>query len=190
MSPRCLRLAPIAVLVTCVAIGAAQAADERFEKTSDPDSGFLVVSDPLYRAECGSCHFAYSPGMLPERSWKWMMGSLGTHYGESVKLSAANTDALTKYLVDNAADKSKFHGSQIFMVRLSESTVPKRVTHIPHMLTLHRVVVDAIGRSNKVQVRRLTNCGACHTRAEEGSFGQGEVSIAGLPWGTGYNVKR
>ncbi len=28
------------------------------------------VKNALYLEECGACHFAYQPGLLPSRSWK------------------------------------------------------------------------------------------------------------------------
>jgi hypothetical protein len=28
------------------------------------------VTDKTYRAECGDCHFAYQPGLLPAQSWE------------------------------------------------------------------------------------------------------------------------
>jgi hypothetical protein len=38
---------------------------------------------PLYKDECGSCHFAYPPTMLPAASWERVMAGLGAHFGDN-----------------------------------------------------------------------------------------------------------
>src|SRR5262245_19523742 len=63
-------------------------------------------TSPAYEKECGSCHFAYQPGWLPERSWRRMMGSLNSHFGDNATLSQANHDAIMSYLAAGAADKA------------------------------------------------------------------------------------
>ncbi|HPQ24397.1 MAG TPA: cytochrome C, partial [Gammaproteobacteria bacterium] len=50
--------------------------------------GVAPVDNPLYLQECGSCHFAYQPGLLPARSWNNLMGGLENHFGENAELPA------------------------------------------------------------------------------------------------------
>ena len=48
------------------------------------------ASDPaaMWKAECSSCHMAYHPGLLPERSWRKMMAELDKHFGQNASLDA------------------------------------------------------------------------------------------------------
>ena len=181
----------IALAASVLAVGAACAASEIFDKKYDSSAGFLQVTNAQYKAECGTCHFAYSPGVLPERSWKLVMAEIDRHYGEKLKLAPGVADGITKYLTDNAADKSAFLGSKQLMVRISDSMTPKRVITVPHLITMHRVMREVLGTNSKVEVRKLTNCNACHTQAEAGSFANDELVIPGLEqsWGAHLKVK-
>ena len=44
------------------------------------------VANAKYKEECGSCHFAYQPGLLPARSWEKIMGNLENHFNENAEL--------------------------------------------------------------------------------------------------------
>ena len=44
-------------------------------------SGVKPVNSKLYIKECGSCHFAFQPGLLPEKSWVKIMNNLENHFG-------------------------------------------------------------------------------------------------------------
>jgi hypothetical protein len=43
---------------------------------ADGDAAFPMPCGKLYLNECGSCHTAYAPGLLPARSWKRMLAEL------------------------------------------------------------------------------------------------------------------
>lgn len=175
-----INLLRVAVAAFALSGLAAQAASERFYKEK-PDSmnGFLAAKDPTYVKECGSCHFPYSPGLLPARSWELHMSRLEKHFGETVNLPPATLGAVRKYLTENAADKSPYDGSVAFMERIKERT-PYRLLEVPTMREMHRIILEVIDRRAKIKVRTLTNCIACHTFADEGSFGINEMRVPGL----------
>ena len=58
--------------------------DERSFRGRGPE--VAPVSDALYAQECGSCHMAYPPGLLPGRSWQRLMGNLADHFGDNAEL--------------------------------------------------------------------------------------------------------
>ena len=64
------------------------------------------VNNALYAQECGACHFAYQPGLLPARSWEQLMGGLDSHFGDNAELLPADRKAITDYLTANAADRA------------------------------------------------------------------------------------
>ena len=66
------------------------------------------------REECGSCHLAFPPQMLPARSWDRIMHSLGDHFGEDASLGEAARADIAAYLRANAADSPGAVGGQRF----------------------------------------------------------------------------
>jgi hypothetical protein len=166
----------------------AWAADESYYKeTPDSMNGFLAARDPVYVKECGSCHFPYSPGLLPARSWVRHMERLGKHFGEAVDLDEATRRSLQAYLTANAADVSPYAGSKTYMERVDPATTPYRLRDLFWFRTMHRIVLEVIGTKPRVKVRKLTNCNDCHQYADQGSFGLQELLIPGL---TGQGNKR
>ena len=178
-----MRAISLAALALAAGMGciSAQAANDRFYKEK-PDSrnGFLAARDPLYVKECGSCHFPYSPGLLPARSWELHMTRLEKHFGEIVNLPAESQAAIRKYLVENAADRSSFEGSLTIMERIDPKRTPYRLQQIPLLREYHRVILEVIDRKPKIKVRTLTNCNGCHQGADQGSFGYEELVVPGL----------
>ena len=43
----------------------------------------------VYTQECGSCHLAFPPNLLPKASWQSVMHGLDKHYGSDASLDAA-----------------------------------------------------------------------------------------------------
>ena len=158
------------------------AADDRFDKKGSPESmsGFIPARDPLYLKECGTCHFGYSPGLMPARSWIRILDRIGNHFGESVQLDPATRAKLQAYLTSNAADQSAYEGSKAFMERIPPANTPYRLSSVPLFKQMHTVIHEVISTKTKVKVRTVTNCNACHQKAEEGSFGLSELYIPGL----------
>lgn len=123
-----------------------------------------VVTDQLTKTECSACHMAFQPGFLPARSWQALMGNLKEHFGEDASLSAETTAAITSYLVANAADSSgKPRG---FARGLPADQTPLRITDLPRFKGEH-------GRFSEATMKKadsMSNCTACHQRAEKGIF--------------------
>jgi Dihaem cytochrome c len=171
-------LAGLAALAGCLIV---QAADDRFVKEKPGSmNGFMVVENAQYLKECGSCHFAYLPGLLPARSWQAVMSTLDKHFGENVQLDAATRASLSSYLVENASDHSPYTGSKWLNDNIPDDLTARRITMIPWLAYKHTVVKEAIARNFKVEVRKLTNCDRCHTEIENGSIGILELYIPGL----------
>jgi hypothetical protein len=171
-----------AFLAGCLLLATfAHAADDRFVKDSPGSmNGFLAAKDPTYVKECGACHFPYSPGLLPVRSWERHMQRLDRHFGESIKLDEATRASIHRYLVTNATDVSPYAGSKTYMELLKPSMTPHRFNDVPHFRSLHRIVLAVIDAKPKIKVRNTTNCDGCHQGAHEGTFGNDELVIPGL----------
>ena len=170
----------LAVLVTAACTLAGAANDRFFKEAPGSMNGFMPVTDPLYTKECGACHTAYLPGLLPARSWQLHMDLLHKHFGDNIALKPADHAAILKYLVDNAADRSQYEGSLTIMERVDRKQTPYRFQDMALYREMHRIILEVIERKSKIKVRRLTNCGDCHQAADEGSFGNSELLIPGL----------
>lgn len=136
------------------------------------------VRDARYAKECGSCHFAYQPGLLPARSWQKLMGNLADHFGDNAELPQEDAAAITDYLVKNAADRSNYRRSVKIDNSLSARQTPVRITQVPYIVSKHDEIPARLVAGNP-KVKSLSQCAACHTKAEAGSFSEREINIPG-----------
>ena len=138
--------------------------------------GVAPVKNQSYIDECGGCHFAYQPGLLPARSWEKLFSSLDDHFGENAELDADTSKSLSEYAMTNAADHSKFKRSVKIMRSLRDSDTPLRVTKTPYIISKHDEL-SASDITGNPKVKSLSNCQACHARPETGSFSEDDVRI-------------
>lgn len=127
-----------------------------------------------YSKECGACHVAYPPQLLPTRSWAALLGNLGNHFGDNAELPDATRAELLPWLTTNAADT---RGSRI-MARIPATETPLRITELSWFVGQHHEVPDAIV-TGTAEIKRWSNCGACHTGAAQGRYGEHEIRIPG-----------
>ena len=149
--------------------------DDGYRGSRGPD--VKPVDNTLYKTECASCHMAFQPGFLPARSWQKLMGGLADHFGDNAELGAAERQAIEAYLVANAADNAGGRRSQKFMRSIGDTT-PLRITEVSYFRSKHREVPARLIKHEKVG--SLSNCAACHTRADLGSYAEREINIPGV----------
>lgn len=130
---------------------------------------FPPISDAGYQKECGSCHMAYPPELLPARSWNRVVGSLQDHFGDSAQLDAATQKHIHDYLVVHAADKTQNEHSYAIMRSLNASEAPLRITATPYIAGIHAAVLDPMWGGNP-RPKTLAECGVCHLRVQAGDF--------------------
>jgi len=176
-----MRLLPRVLLSCALTISIdAWAIDEFFDKSAGNMNGFLEVTDKTYLKECGSCHFAYSPGLLPAASWARIMSQPDKHFGDNIKLDATTSEAISRYLADNAADKSPYLGSQILVEKINPKSPPVRVMSVPRLRDKHYVMKEVIAKNGNIKVRTFHNCDGCHQAAAKGDFGYAELVVPGV----------
>jgi hypothetical protein len=135
---------------------------------------FQPVANPAYKEQCGACHFAYQPGLLPSGSWKKILDQTAKHFDASFELDPEVKKTLLAYLTANAAEKSTAKRSARIMKSLGKST-PLRITEIPVIKDKHHKVSEAVLK--RPAIGSLSNCAACHQKAEEGNYSERTVSI-------------
>jgi hypothetical protein len=129
---------------------------------------FPPVADPVVKEECGSCHIAFAPSMLPASSWQRMMGNLKNHFGEDATVDEDVAAKITRYLVANAADNGGRPYGDKLLRGTSASNAPLRITELPTWVKEHRKVPEWEWQHK--EVRTKANCAACHADAERGYY--------------------
>jgi hypothetical protein len=150
---------------------------QRPHRVMPPD--VKAPDDPLYRKECGACHFPYPPGFLPTRSWRAVMGKLSDHFGDDAELDSQTAAQLLSYLERNAADHASEIDSVRLMQRMRPDATPLRLTDTYYLRLRHRNVLRRFIRNNP-RVKGFGDCGACHIRGEQGYFNEQLISIPGF----------
>lgn len=139
----------------------------------------MPVDNATYAEECGVCHIAYPPGFLPQRSWERLLSTLDDHFGENAELSEATVEELARYVYGNSAERTNFKYAAMILEDMWENEVPLRITETAFVRTRHAQIPRDRVKGNP-QIRSLSNCDGCHTRAKEGSFRKHEISAI---WG-------
>lgn len=136
------------------------------------------VTNKAYQEECGSCHFAYPPGLLPGKSWAKLLDdkALNDHFGENASLDADTLKDIRDYAQENAAENSNFKRSRKIALATEEGAAPLRITEVRYIKRKHHDIPEKMIKGNK-DVKSLSYCNACHTKAEKGIFDNDTVSI-------------
>jgi hypothetical protein len=139
------------------------------------------VDNKTYADECGSCHYAYPPGLLPSKSWAKLLDgkALSNHFGEDATLDQGALKTIYDYAMDNAADKSWYKRSRKIAVATEDET-PLRITEVRYIKRKHHDIPEKMIKGNK-DVKSLSYCNACHTQADKGIFDSDTVSIPNYP---------
>lgn len=118
-----------------------------------------------YDAECASCHMAYPPGLLSEKSWQNVMSALGKHFGTDASVDAKTRTEITNWLIKNAATRQKY----------SETAPENRITKTSWFIRKHDEVKADVWK--RAGVKSPANCGACHIDAASGVFSEKNIKI-------------
>ena len=118
-----------------------------------------------WQQECGSCHIAYAPGLLPAESWRKLMSGLDKHFGDDASLTAQESKEITTFLVNNASN------------RWSANTAPLRITESAWFKTKHNNREIAPDTWKRPSVKGPANCQACHVDAAKADFNEHRITI-------------
>lgn len=125
-------------------------------------SGRPAPVNSTWKSECGVCHLAYPPQLLPARSWRALMSGLDSHFGADASLDPATAAEIAAFLERHAG-------------RDRDGTTPLRITETPWFQCKHRRISDAVWARTAIKSR--TNCSACHAGAERGDYDDDAVRI-------------
>jgi hypothetical protein len=177
-----LKLCAILLVLACLLVGlqpgCGAADDDHHERAGharhEGGQDFRPVEDPLYREQCGACHFAYQPELLPSGSWRRLLSGLSDHFGNPVTLDPKAGKAIGQYLEAHAADRSSAERATKIVRSLGTAT-PLRITEVPYIRHKHEEIPAEVFR--RPSVGSLSNCTACHTTAASGIYEDDNVRI-------------
>lgn len=145
-------LAPLALTFTLSAT-LAHAGDDRYTLSN------------AYVQECGACHTAYPPALLPRESWQRLMGGLDKHYGTDASLDATAQKSIGDWVLAHAGSGK----------RARTAPPEDRITRGDWFIREHREVPKAAW--TRPAIKSASNCGACHRGANEGDYDEDRISI-------------
>jgi nitrate/TMAO reductase-like tetraheme cytochrome c subunit len=149
------RIAFFVVFLLSAVTGSASADQERFTATNK-----------VWQEECGSCHVAYPPNLLPAASWKAVMAGLTRHFGTDAGIEPQKALEIEKFLAANAGRRD---------ARGPDRKPLLRITETRWFLHEHEEVAPSDWK--RPQVKTAANCGACHAGADRGNFSEHDVRI-------------
>jgi len=152
--------------------------DGRWDEYKQHSIGVSSISSPVYKEECGSCHMAYPAGLLSSQSWRKIMTDLEDHFADNAELDAQSQQSISKYLLNNSAEKSNYRRSRKFLRGISKNETPMRITQTPYFKHEHDEIPAKMVKTNQ-QVKSFSNCNACHQKAQQGLFDEDNIRIPG-----------
>ena len=142
--------------------------DDNHDDRDHRKATHLALADnPTYRENCGACHLAYQPALLPSGSWQRIIEESDDHWGNSLGLDTESKRVLMDYLAANSAETSAAERAVKIMRSLGDRT-PLRITDIPYIAEKHHDIRPEVFDRESVGSR--ANCAACHTTAEKGNY--------------------
>ena len=142
-----------------------------------PRSLAQVPANTTYANECGDCHHAYNPSLLPASSWRAVMNNLDNHFGEDASLEPQLVQDLSAYLTGYSADK--WDSEAAHNLRHVAPKDPDRITSTPYWKRRHAALPKAVWVQPNVNSKG--NCSACHGDALAGTFADEAIKIPSPP---------
>src|SRR5512135_212975 len=142
------KLLQLAVLIgTVSATGWLLADDHGGEGRS---KSLAPASNPKWQAECSSCHTLYHPGLLPERSWRKVMGGLDKHFGENASLDPLTQKEITAFLAAHSADRADSRRSAKIAQSIPANSTPLRITETAWFVRKHDELAPSVWKRPKI----------------------------------------
>ena len=146
--------------------------DKNHHKQESDENGDKRLPSPqnqTYLNFCGSCHFAYQPGLLPRASWEKMMSE--GHFGT---LDEQTRKQIMDYLKTNSAENNTSEISRKILASVGANK-PTKIMDIPYIRKKHDEISPDVFKRKTIGSR--SNCIACHTKAKEGNYEDDFVKI-------------
>lgn len=128
-------------------------------------SSTFTAANAKWKAECGACHIAYPPQLLPAASWRRVMSGLDKHFGADASLDPQPAAEISAFLERNAASGKR--------ARATADSL--RITETAWFRHEHDEVPAAAWK--RPAIKSPANCAACHTTAGQGDYRKRNIRI-------------
>ena len=126
-----------------------------------------------YASECGDCHMAYHPSLLPAKSWQGLMANLGDHFGEDASLDDATVSDIGAYLNAYAGETWDTEAANRFLTVSPEK--PWQISESPYWVRKHSEIAEIVFKRKSIKWKG--NCVACHKDSDSGRFDDQQINI-------------
>lgn len=130
-------------------------------------------SQALYQKECGSCHIAYAPYLLPKEVWGKMMSDLENHFGDDASVDEDTQKELTQFLEANS-QRDTFIASKLSKERKEYLAFSQ--TQL--FAKIHKKIPKQVFESREIKSK--ANCQSCHKDAKKGYFQKSRLDFSKL----------
>lgn len=134
----------------------------------------LITPPAVYKHECGACHIAFPPNILPAKSWKNMISTLDDHFGDFAGCDEQSRIEIENFLLKNSAEKTLDEAAVKFLDTIDNKD-PLRVTATGYWKKKHDDIKPEVYKHATITSK--LNCTACHKWAEYGSFEDNDIKI-------------
>lgn len=117
--------------------------------------------------ECGRCHLAYPPGLLPAKAWERHMNTLSHHYGSNASLAPAEEQAIRDFLLLVSSNNRQPLEGTVGADEQPRITATRWFKRRHHAVSPEQFARASVGGAG--------NCAACHRKVERGSFGKVKI---------------
>lgn len=139
-------------VISVLLLGAAVANADELERVPP-------VTNAAALKECGACHLAYQPQLLPAESWQRLFGQLDDHFGEDASLDDVTRQEILDYYLVGAGRQAQ------------PESAPLRITELGWWVRAHRP--GEVREADWAKARFKGNCTACHRQADQGVYEEG-----------------
>jgi len=130
---------------------------------------FAPIKDQKITAACGECHMTFSPQMLPQASWKKIIGDLSDHFGEDASLDADTQTYVLNYHLNDSADVKSTRAAKKWMNKVDMNNPPARIITAPRFVKKHSDK-EFTRMWDRKKVKSKADCVTCHKDAQRGIF--------------------
>lgn len=104
------------------------------------------------------------------------MANLQNHYGSDASLDESEHKDLLEYILANSSDKAmEYKRSAKITKSLQSGVLYESITQIPYHIKKHKNLEKWM--ITQKEVKSLSNCIACHKKAEQGIYGKKSIEI-------------